>query len=255
MYAAHLETEADLANALLATRHGGQQMPAERVMSGLTIERAYAIQAAYVTSSSSAPVGWKLGATAESAQQTLGLDAPFFGPVLEGSVFQTGAHVSIPRVETMFAEAEICLRLNDDYNLAGASEPPRLSAALAIELVTPRFDGELTGKGLAAIADGGICHAVVVGPFIPHAHALPGENIALSVDGSVVADGYFSNLVWDSLPGCLEWLVAHQNFAGNRLRKGDILMTGSCTGMIRVAPGNHLRASAAAFGAVDCTLA
>ena len=49
----------------------------------------------------------------------------------------------------------------------------------------------------------------------------------------------------------LQWLANKQSQTGRGLRKGEIVSTGTCTGVLAVSPGDHVTADFGALGHVE----
>jgi 2-oxo-hept-3-ene-1,7-dioate hydratase len=70
---------------------------------GITLDDAYAVQAALVARKQAAGarrIGWKIGLTSRAMQQALGIDTPDSGVLLDDMLFPDGAPIPMfPRFE------------------------------------------------------------------------------------------------------------------------------------------------------------
>jgi 2-keto-4-pentenoate hydratase len=217
---------------------------------------AYNIQTEMIVASGLDVVGWKIGATVEALFPVLGVTQPFLGPLFKPYIYDSGTEIeAIPSTKI---ETEIAVRLKSDLP---AREIPysrtEIEAAVqsihpSFEIIEVRFDGELTGAGFRAIADGGLNGGVVLGPEVINwaDYDLANYPVSLTVNGNVVCEGNFAVLLWDHVFDALSWSLTQPILNQHGFRANDIVMTGTCTGMIPVSPGDHVVADFGTMGAV-----
>ncbi len=58
-------------------------------------------------------------------------------------------------------------------------------------------------------------------------------------------------LMWDHLFDAVVWLANHPALAARGLQAGDLIMTGTCTGLLPLKPGDHAAADFGAIGQVE----
>jgi 2-keto-4-pentenoate hydratase len=75
----------------------------------------------------------------------------------------------------------------------------------------------------------------------------------LSVNGEVVVTGSPEDLMWDHIFEAAGWLANHKAMAGRGLRAGDLIMTGSCTGMHPLNAGDQVTGDFGPLGKVEAT--
>ncbi len=231
----------NLARHLWDARVTGFSVPRQELIEIDDVSKAYGVQARQVAYSGLNIGGWKLGATAEAALGTLGLDAPFMGSVPKSEIYETGADIALFADHTYFAETEITLQLGDRI-------PPRpdpysrdeLADAVAswhasIEIVGLRVEGGPKGLGSLIIADGAGHRATILGPKIDPNHVDEMEVRIRVGDAEVV--GGTQNLIWDHVLDGLAYLAANQERLARRIAFDDIVMTGTMTGMTPFEPG------------------
>lgn len=224
----------------------------------LVLADAYAIQSEQITASGLAVGGWKIGATNKASQSMLGLDAPFAGPVFKRDIYRNGAEVPIFAGQDTGLECEFGLELAEDIAAQAKPYTPReISSAIAavrpsFEIVALRFTGGAQGAGPLLIADGGANHCIVVGDPFTDLSRLDFSNHGLSVavSGRPVTEGNSKVSMWDQLVDAVIWLAAQEVISPRGLRAGDIIMTGTCAGLIPIKPGDKASADFGAVGKV-----
>lgn len=122
----------------------------------------------------------------------------------------------------------------------------------AIEVVGTRFSGGLGGKGsLLTTADGGVNIALATGPWTNFAaQDLRQHAVNMTINGVEKGAGTGSRALGDPL-NVLLWLVNHLLARSMGLRAGDIVSTGTCSGLDSVHPGDVARADFGTLGAVE----
>lgn len=249
----------DLAERLWHARRSGTVLDPDTIPAPTTMEEAYAIQARTAALFGQEMRGFKIGSTSAEAQRLLGTDQPGSGPLLAGFMYDSPARVAVAPAHMPAVEAEFAYRLGADL-LPKAAPYTRAEIvaavsglAPAIEVVGSRFAGGLAGKGRYRItADGGANIAFVAGPF--HADN-PGRDlrqhaVAMRINGKTHGQGTGSRVLGDPLDALL-WIVEQQSRLGRGLRAGEIISTGTCTGVDPVRPGDRVSADFGDLGVVE----
>ena len=73
------------------------------------------------------------------------------------------------------------------------------------------------------------------------------------MNGTETASGSSSDLVFGDPMGAVAWLANHPVVAGRGLRRGEIIMTGTCTGLTLIKPGDTAIADYGDLGQVRAT--
>lgn len=222
-----------------------------------TPAEAYALQDRVTKALGWTVVGWKGGATNPAAQQLLGVDGPFAGPI-----FAERAYASPARVETCadalrVTEAEFAFRLGRD--LAPRAEPytvEEVRAAIAsvhpaIEVVNRRIAGGMAGVGPWLIADGGANDAFVYGPGFEDLDAIDftAHPVTVSVNGKERAKGSAANVLGNPF-NVLVWLADHSSASGAGLKAGQWISTGLTTEVFTCETGDRVEADFGPIGKV-----
>ena len=227
--------------ALYRARHGGPRV-APRTVSRDSDAGAYAIQDATVAAMG-AIGGWKVGARSRHHEPTCA-PLPAIGLRPEGAVFGG------PDSRLRGIEVEVAFELGHD--LPARDQPYTVDdivAAIAwvlpvVEVVETRLDDWLGAGPSAQLADLLSHGALVLGQRQAFDEAwldLSMVDACLQFDEGVVARTVGGH------PGpdagvLLTWLTRHAGARGAGLKAGQILTTGSCTGLLFASEGSQVQA-------------
>jgi 2-keto-4-pentenoate hydratase len=222
---------------------------------------AEAFQAAAIRSFGDEPCGYKIGATSIEVQQLLNCEAPIYAPILRQDMLPSGATFRIP-AGLLGVECEFGFLMGRDFPGSDETlEMPGLRSAIAecfvaLELVGRRVTADVPLTEVSSIADFSLDVAVVRGAPIPdwaqrNLAALP---VRAVLDGATVANGTGARVLGDPLNALL-WLAAALAERGGRLQDGEIVLTGTCTGITKVAPGQVFQGRFADLSPVEVQLA
>jgi 2-keto-4-pentenoate hydratase len=245
-----------LAALLVTARQGGGRiaaLPPELVPA--SDAQAYAVQDAVLRRLGGAIAGWKVGAAGPAAE-------PNCAPLLEALALPSPAHFDPARFPLRGIEGEIAFRL-------GRGLPPRArpydedevwdaidTLHVAIELVDSRFADRQAMPPLALLADNGSNGAFAYGPPVHDWRAVDflAQPARLVIDGKEVARARGGNAAGHPRR-LLAWLANHLARRGAGLAAGDIVTTGTHTGLLFAEPGAIVTAEFAGLGAATLTLA
>jgi len=136
-----------IADELLEAQRSGVPIPLITARHpGMTVEDSYAIQRIWADrkrAGGSRLVGRKIGLTARSVQQQLGVDSPDFGNLWAGSSFGDGDEVPLAGLIQPRVEAEVALVLGRDVTQVDATVADVMRATdfalAALEIVDSRI--------------------------------------------------------------------------------------------------------------------
>ena len=188
------------------------------------------------------PLGWKVGFGAPAAMKMLNIDAPLIGYLMHSALLADGATVSLARWQKPAAEAEIAVHMARDLDAhADRTSIEQAIAGIgpAIELADVTFAPDDVEKILAGNIYQrhvilGACDMSRAGAALDGLRARVTRNkteIANTTDpqaatGEIIAIvGHVATI-----------LAAH----GERLRAGDVIITGSITPPLFVTAGESL---------------
>lgn len=208
---------------------------------------AYAVQDAVVRALGGHR-GWKVGARSPQAEPTCApLPAALILPSPQRFPDGAFAHKGI--------EAEIAFTLARDLPprarpyVEGEMQAAMASIHPAIEVVDSRFLDIASTDALSLLADFNSNGVLVIGAGIalPDAFASESHTVQLDIDGRRIVEARGSNPA-GSLERLLAWLANHSAVRCGGLRRGDVVTTGSWTGMRFVAAGTHVEATFSGLG-------
>ena len=256
-------TPREIAAALWDARMRGETIELDAADRPADTAAAYTIQKIQTAESGAAQAGWKLGATNDKALAMLKLDDAFAGTLLAPFRSGNGACITLPTACAPGLETEFLVKLAAD--VPGRQRPySRDEIAPAVDYVAPSFEivgcrlpGGLANGGLVLIADGGGNVAFVEGERGEDWRSIDLAACALTVtvNGEEKARGAGSLLTWGNPLAAVGWLAAHPLVAERGLRAGDVVMTGTCGGILPIAPGDEARADFGALGTVEASFA
>ena len=257
------------AGALFRAERNGRQIGLlSRTYPGITLDDAYAVQAALVVlkrAGGAKVIGWKIGLTSRAMQMALNIDTPDSGVLLDDMRFADGATVPAGRFIQPRVEAEIAFVMQADLAGAQVTRDEVIAAtghvAPSLEILdtrilradpatgTPRriFDTVADNAANAGIVLGKQRHAVT-------AHDLRWTPVIVKRDGVVEETGLGAGVLDDPVTGIL-WLVRRLAAYGQGLSAGDIVLSGSFIRPIEAPPGSRFHADFGAFGQVFLSFA
>lgn len=245
--------------AMLAARREMRRIPGlPEAGAPATFDEAYLVQDAFVLRSGLGVGGWKVGCTSEAAQKMLGVSEPFFGPVFSPAIFRSPAEPSAASFHMLALECEFAFRLGRD--LPAREEPygrERIIESVqavvpAIEVISTRLDDFKAYGGLQITADCGANGALVLGQEIRDWQDLDLDRheVKLVVDGLEKAKGTGVAVLGHPL-NALIWFASKMHERGRGLRTGEVISTGTCTGLVPVEPEQQAVADFGALGTVE----
>lgn len=239
-----------IARRLIAAHEGAALVPHADALP-LYERGAYAVQDATVAGLG--PVaGWKVGAKGSSAP-------PSCAPLPARGVFASGARLVGPRWRMRGIEVEVAVRLRKDL-VALSGEPDAEMVRDAIDAVLPvmevletRLADWRDSPPLARLADLGLHGGLVIGQastINPADLDLRTLQAYLAFDGQPVASARGANPAGD-VWRLIGWLAWHCAQRGQPLRAGQVITTGSCTGLLFAPEGSHVQAQINGVGMVE----
>ncbi len=226
------------------------------------LDRAYAIQNEVSRLLGGVSRGWKIGSTSRAAQERLGTSEPGSGRLLTPWVYASGEPVPVSAQHDAQVEVEFGF-------VMGTTLSPRpkpyttadVRAAIgsfvpALEIVGSRLERGLAGSGRELVtADGGANIGFVYGDTFDCGidADFAAHTCSLLINGSKIADGTGANALDDPL-NVLAWLANFLSKRGETLEASSLVTTGTCTGLVDVAPGDHLVGDFGAWGKVEATI-
>jgi 2-keto-4-pentenoate hydratase len=199
-------------------------------------------------------LGHKVGLSSLAMQQMMGVDEPDYGHLLDEMQVFEDTPVKAGRYLYPRVEVEVGFILAAELPGAGCTEDDVLAATEALAPSIELIDSRITDWKIAlcdTIADNASSAGFVLG----EARVSPLELDVKSIDavltrnGEVVTEGR-SDAVLGNPVTAVAWLARKVESFGVRLRKGDIVLPGSCTRAIDARAGDNFVADFAGLGSV-----
>lgn len=220
----------------------GEALPAD-------VPQAYAVQDATVRALGGI-AGWKVGSPGPGV-------TPHCAPLPPAGLLATGCVLQGPDWRLRGIEVEVALRLGRDLVAESLPSVEDMQAAVeavlpAVEVVETRLADWRGSPQPAQIADLQGHGALVLGEpaaIAPRDVDLRQVLAYLAFDGQPVASARGSHPHGD-LWGLLGWLAVHCTARGQPLRAGQVVTTGSCTGLLFAPEGAQVDAELDGIGRV-----
>jgi len=257
-----LSTEFDeLVCRLVSARLNGSLAAVASLKQIKDVQTAYLIQDEVYKKLGTCPSFWKVGSTSKQAQRKLGTTEPGAARVPSQFCFVSGDIVPIFATHDVWVEGEFAFRLGRD--LLPRKQPYTFEEvtdaidgiAPSIEIVGSRLETGISGSGrLNITADGGANVALCIGQIVANTktYDLPNHEVNLYVNDTKVSRGYGARAL-DNPIHVMVWIANHQRKTTG-LKAGEVVATGTCTGLNKVGPGDNIRADFGCIGNVTVGL-
>lgn len=228
-----------------------QGLPAD--LTPRDLNEAYEIQAAVALLRRTPAAGFKLGLTNEAAQRGADTFAPIVGRLGSLDIRRSHSNIALPEKHLRIVEAEVVFELGSDLppGYAPYSEQRvrgSVSRAFAgIELCNTRFEESMDPSLACVVADNSNADLVVVGDALSEQDidSLANLPVKLQRRGKPDIHGSTQKVLGNPLRA-LTWLANWLARRGESLKRGQLISSGSCTGMTEVAAEDEVVAT---FGA------
>lgn len=241
---------------LLSLRHPGMDMT-----------DAYRIQEAFVAAKRQAGdrhVGWKIGLTSRAMQQTLGIETPDSGYLLESMRFDDGAAIPPGRFIQPRVEAELAFVMKADPGI-GATVHEVMDATDYVVPVLEILDTRIQRRDPASGTPRNVCDTIadnaanagfVLGgrPMRPLDLDLRWAGAIVSRNGVVEETGLGAGVLNHPAKG-IAWLADRLATGGHRLAAGQVVLSGSFIRPVECPAGSTLTADFGPLGSIACHFA
>jgi 2-keto-4-pentenoate hydratase len=175
-------------------------------------------------------VGWKVGFGSPTARTSLGIDRPLVGFLLDTGMLADGATVPLEGWRNPMLEAEIAVHVGDRGAITG------VAAAIELADVAPPPEDPET-----ILADDIFTRHVMLGPVITGRTHSRGVVARILVDGVEVTYTDDVAALVGELADVVRTTATTLADHGERLRAGELLMTGSVFPPLAVARGQRVQ--------------
>lgn len=260
MRLAHEEIDR-IANEIASAYRGGRESHDAGLHRLDGMADAEDVQEAVVRILGDGQIGYALCATSATTGRLLRCSEPVAAPLLHGAMLEDGATFLLPQ-GTIGAGAGFCFVLgrpheNCSDGATGGEEAADACIACHIELhlLGRRVSDGRPLNACTATADLGLDVIHVIGPRVSDWRAvdLAETAIEVSLDGHAIARGRGADTFGTPVAG-VAWLARHLSDRGRRIEAGEVVATGSCTGLVQVVPGQRVRADFGSLGLVSLDL-
>jgi len=204
----------------------------------LALDDAYSIQEAFVRECKLPVVGYKIGCASKESQALVGVAGPFAARIFAPTRFDSPAEISMRDFFTVGVEAEFGFTMRRALPVRRTPyERAEVACAVAsvapvIELCDTRLENWKAARIEEIIADNGFHGGLVVGTAVNDWECLDlaAHEVALSIGGTVRARGASAGALGHPLDG-LTWIANELSRRGYGLEAGDIIATGTWTGL------------------------
>lgn len=199
-------------------------------------------------------VGWKLGVTSRAKQQQVGVDAPVYGFLATDHVLDLGEPLDTSQHINPRCEPEVVFVMGRDLAGGSVSATEVLAAtagvAVGIEVLDSRYtDYRFTMPDV--VADNASAARYVVGAPVPlDGIDLRLVGVVLEHNGDVVATASGAASLGHPATA-VAWLVRALARSGERLREGDVILSGGLTAAVPVTAGDVVVATIDRLGSVE----
>ncbi len=198
-------------------------------------------------------VGMKMGLTSRAKMLQMKVEVPIYGHLTKTMILDDGGTISRARHIHPRVEPEIAFILKHD--LEGPVTPAQALAAVdgcccALELIDSRFENfQFTLEDV--VADNGSSSRFVLGSvFKPRDFDTGNLGMVLRKNG-VVAETGSSAAIYEHPARSLAALANQLFPLGEKLKAGQIVMTGGATAAIALAAGDHARVDVDGLGCAE----
>jgi 2-keto-4-pentenoate hydratase len=198
--------------------------------------------------------GWKLGQTNRELRRSRGEDQPAPGFLLGALGLESGSELKLEEPGSWFVEPELALIMGRDVSGPDVTADTILGAvsgcACAFEIVR-RYVG-WTDLGTQRAVNGSTA-GHVLGPVQANCpeHAALDDLVVTTHGDNQVFGPTRGGDVTDNPLDSTAWLANFLSAHGMGLKAGDVILTGTYSGLLPVAPGQHWRAEIEGLGHVE----
>lgn len=237
-----------LARILAAARRAGEQLsdlPPDLVPGDA--DAAYAVQARVAALLGWPALGWKIAGTNPVMRARLRQPEPILGRSFAPFLRASPARLPHAPLLDPIVEAEIVFRIARDLPPRGApwtreEVAGAITAAHAgIEVAECRLPMDPPPPFTAILADGSGNGHYVLGPEIPPGTDLAALPVSVRVNGRERRSGTGAEVMGDPILA-VAWLANRLNALGMGLAAGEMVSSGTCTGMLAPRPGDVVEA-------------
>lgn len=225
------------------------------------LEQAYNVQAAVAQLCGKTVAAYKIGMAHRDIWSSAGLDEPIVGIIDKSEIFKEPASLVVGQNHLMIVESEIIFEIGSDVKLEDA---PFTAASIqkhvahlyaGFEVCNSRFEDSDNISIPALIADNSCADRILLGDELTGGSIRDFDDLPVILFRSREADviGTTANVCNNPFEA-LAWLANWCSLRGTGLLRGQLVASGSCTGMTRVELGETVTARFGNMGEVTMKL-
>ena len=242
---------AKIADQLIKARRDHHQWNTQHATPPDTVDEAYAIQEIVTQQIGATISAWKTSAPDP-------VSIPIAAPIYSDLLYQSGSEVPASKLFVIGIEGEIAFRIGRDLPLreklySREDIIESIGELLpAIEIVDTRMQDGFSQHKYLMLADNQSNGGLVVGEGITNWQSLDFSKLQASVTVNGVAEysGVAGNRAGD-LFNLMAWAANHCAKRSSPFRAGDIVTTGTYTGILFVEPGAEVAVDFQGIGSIE----
>jgi 2-oxo-hept-3-ene-1,7-dioate hydratase len=227
-----------------------------RTFPAIELEDAYAIQSMWAEkriADGARIIGHKIGLTSRAMQMASKITEPDYGYLTDDMLYRDGAQIPAGRFMAPRLEVELAFVMSETLEGPGIQI---YDVMRATEFVVPALEiidyrTEVPRAITDTIADNAAAGGMIVGgrTVRPMDVDIRWVGATLSKNGIIEESGVSAAIMGHPAAG-IAWLVNKLHAVGARLEKGQIVLAGSFTRPVSVAPGDVIHADYGPLGAI-----
>lgn len=225
----------------------------------LSVSDAYDLQSAVADlrcSRGERIIGYKIGCTSPKIREQFGINHCVTGRLYDTEKRSSGAEISRAKFAKLAIEGELAVELSHEPSVADfiESEIPACVARVfpVIELHNLVWRGGKPSAG-ELIANNAIHAGFVAGEGVRPEDAVAEASLEIFADDRLLDECAGPSLI-GTIRTSLQWLMGIVRDRGERLRAGQIILTGSIPSLIPINENCRIRVDAPPFGSVEARI-
>ena len=222
-----------------------------------SMQEACEVQDAAIDCFGAAPIGYTLAATTAVTSRLLVCSKPIIGKLLTEYVYESGSTIRLPH-ETLGLGAQFVFvmgaPIRKPIDLRSVSDSI-LSCRMGLQLLGRRAGGNVPLNDRSATADFALDVGCVLGSPVEGWREIGSKiiEVSLLMNGNELARGLGTEVFGDPIAALVD-LAQSLSARGGSLEAGDVVATGSCTGLTQAIPGQRVEAVFEGYGSVQVYL-
>ena len=248
-----------IAKLISEAKANGTLIDSSKIKEIQTIDDAYLLQNSAINISNLNQHGWKVGATSATAQKQLKVTEPITGPIFKEHIYDSPSKISVFPNHHTHVECEFAFKFKN--KLVPKKNKYKLDEIInsidclipVIEVVGCRYKSGFKNMGpIKLISDFGVHIAIIKGMEIRNWKDidLPYSKVSLFLNDKKLIEGDGSQVLGSPL-NVLEWATNHLSKYNKTINNGDMISTGTCTGLTPIKSDDKIIADFHELGRIE----